>query len=44
MQNKNKGLLGWEDIEMWRDSRPPHVSEGILDTYIQHVIYKRLLW
>jgi hypothetical protein len=41
---KNKGLLGWEDMGVWRDSRPPYISEGILDAYIQHVIYKCFLW
>jgi hypothetical protein len=30
---KYKGLPGWEDI-VWRDSIPPHTSEGISNAYL----------
>jgi len=40
---KEIGLLGWGDVVIWRDFRPPHVSEVIWKAYIQHVTSKHFL-
>lgn len=40
---KDKGLLGWEDMTMWRDFQPLHVLEGISDAYIHYMMSKSFL-
>jgi hypothetical protein len=37
---KDKGLPSWEEVVVWRDFRPPHISKGIWDAYIQHMTFE----
>jgi hypothetical protein len=40
---KDKGLPSWEEVVVWRDFRPPHISKGIWDAYIQHMTFEHFL-
>jgi len=38
---KESDLPGWNDMGVWKDFRPPYISETIWAEYIQHVKSER---
>jgi hypothetical protein len=40
---KDNALLGWNDMVVWRDLRPPYIQKDKWVQYIQHVTSERFM-
>jgi hypothetical protein len=38
---RDKGLQGWNDVAVWRDFKPIHISADIWPPYLEHVTSER---
>jgi hypothetical protein len=40
---KERELSGWKNVTVWKNSRPPYISEVVWVEYIHHVISERFV-
>ena len=38
---RDNGFEGWNEVAVWREFKPPFISEEIWTTYIEHVTSER---